>query len=106
MDLLTRISSPEFRENISSIVNDQAMRNSIECADYISRLNIRYNELIYKMIVDKLCQDIKQKNEIDNQQLTQNVALAILAKHHSSKKDTIKILNDIITSLNIFLKQC
>ena len=104
MDVLSRISSPEFKESVYEIIGNRDLQQNIDGVDYISRVNTRCQELIYKMIVDKMCQDIKQKNEIVRDNLVKNVVLAILVKHYSSKKDTTKIYNDLISALDIFVR--
>lgn len=82
MDILTRINTPAFIEDIFKIIENSSLLQSVEGVEDIGRLPQRDLLLAYKHIVHKIAQDIIYKREIQDQRLNHDVILAVMCNKY------------------------
>lgn len=96
MDILTRINTPTFIDNVLKVVESSALLKNIEGVEDVGRLPQRDLLLVYKHIVHKVGQDIIYKREINDQRLVHDMVLALVcAKNLSPNKKH----NDLYTRI-------
>ena len=100
MDIVSRISTPDFRNNIEKIITTSELLNEIDGAEYIARITPRDAKLMHNIIINKIKQDISRKNEINNQRLVHDIVLSILLAQRVSSKKMDVIYNTIIVQLD------